>query len=135
MQLFNREQLRVKLNDLQAKISAAGTAATLNKYQKFSTPYVSLEELAQLALVLGNKTHLQDAKDSGAVIFVRTPKRKGTLTTTIKVYRKKDGSATMSVMNGGVCLAKDLVDQETGEVVQESGQELNLSLFGWVACN
>ena len=130
MQLFDKNLLTAKLDELTAKTNAA-TGGTLNTYRKYVRSQASLEDIAQFGLVLAKKTDFQDGRDAGALIFSRTPKNKGRLTQTVKVYRKRDGSSVLSVMNGLPKLVDDLLDIETGEIIQQRGEEIDPTLFGW----
>lgn len=130
MQLFDKNLLTAKLDELTVKMNAAA-GGTLNTYRKYVRSQASLEDIAQFGLVLAKKTDLQDGKDAGALVFGRTPKNKNRLTQTVKVYRRKDGSSVLSVMNGLPKLVEDLSDVETGEIVQQKGEEIDPTLFGW----
>lgn len=130
MQLFDKSLLTAKLDELTAKTNAA-TGGTLNTYRKYVRTFATLEDIAQFGLVLAKKTDFQDGKDAGALVFSRTPKSKGRLTQTVKVYRKRDGSSVLSVMNGLPKLVDDLLDVETGEIIQQKGEEIDPTLFGW----
>ena len=129
MQLFDKAALTAKLDELTAKTNAA--TGTLNTYCKYVRTFATLEDIAQFGLVLAKKTDFQDGKDAGALVFSRTPKSKGRLTQTVKVYRKRDGSSVLSVMNGLPKLVDDLLDVETGEIIQQKGEEIDPTLFGW----